>query len=268
MQKVLDSMAWGMIDSYHKPHHLLEGKEKDDSPVWLGRVYNRREFYTLWDEYVALFPAHLMIQPGAPPAQAQAQAALAQYNQYVNDLPGRINAIFDAKVQENAAKMRKVIAIEKAVRAKAQQDKEERKKKQLSRKQFFETRAAEDLQDIPLNFLPQAKSFNAATKISRDGGTHKSWEVLKKKIVREWEEAVETNAAELEQEREFMARENAINDIANGIVRDYTTTADIGLAVEAAQYGLQCFHRLAAIADEDSDGADWKALIDPRLLEN
>jgi hypothetical protein len=56
------------------------------------------------------------------------------------------------------------------------------------RRQYFLHRAALELPDVATDAVLKNEAFRAAIKIERDGGSHRSWALLKTKISKDWED--------------------------------------------------------------------------------
>lgn len=173
-----------MIDSWRNPHHLVKDEDRQNVKVGLQKVFEIDYFTKITNQYIGTIP----IKPrrGNGMSHATWSTLRVEYHQRMNELPGKLNAFFNELVDKKNKIMEKAMAIEAAVRDKAKRDKEEKKKNQESRRVLFQVRAEEELPDVPIDFIISTQSFKSAIRISRDGGSQGSWEVLKRKLVLEW----------------------------------------------------------------------------------
>jgi hypothetical protein len=172
-----------MRDSWKNPHPLLEEGER---PFYRGvtKTFSKEDLEAIYEDFEALTPSltsrlfHMTVPSYGP--------TIAQWCQDMKALPQRREAFFNKHIVNVNMMMENALMIDKAVRAKARKEKEIKNKNRESRKQFFKVRAAIDLPDVPAEAVKISRPFLAAIKIGKDGGTKRSWALLKPKIRREW----------------------------------------------------------------------------------
>jgi len=184
-EKIIAAMPWGMRDSWKNPHPLLEEEER---PAYKGvtKTFLKVEFQTLFDDFEKMIPAipvrlfHM--------SAADHLAEVAEWRQKIAELSQRREAFFNERIVKTNKVMEKAIVIDKAVRGKARKEKLAKKKNRYLRRQYFLHRAALELPDVATDAILKNEAFRAAIKIGRDGGSHRSWALLKIKISKDWEE--------------------------------------------------------------------------------
>lgn len=164
----------------------MEGADRLNSKVGLQKVYYIDDIMDLVLEYKSFVPVYPVLAMAGRPS-IENRRLMTQYHQAMLNLPGILDEFFLRKTREKDRKMEKAMAIQTGVRSKAKKEKDERKKNKTLRKSFFQTCVIEELQHIPLEFVLERESFKAAINISKDGGSKRAWNILKKKLIREWE---------------------------------------------------------------------------------
>ncbi len=191
---IIAALPWGMRDSWRNPHPLLEEGER---PYYRGvvKTFSKDELETMCEDFEALVPA-IPVGPAGMPA-AQHMAIITQWHQDLAAVPMRREAFFKQHTANANMIMEKALIIDKAVRAKARKDREIKKKNRESRAQFFKDCAEIDLPDVPAECVKISRPFLAAIKIGTDGGTPRSWAILKPKIRKEWNTLYEEGMKEV-----------------------------------------------------------------------
>jgi hypothetical protein len=182
--KIIAAMPWGMRDSWKNPHPLLEEGERSFHRG-ITKTFLKKEFQTLFDDFEDLAPPIPVRIFRMNPAEHVAK--LAEWRQKLAEVPQRREAFFNQRITTANKIMGKALIIDKAVRAKARKDKMAKQKNRELRKQFFLERVALELPDVATDAVLRNDAFNAAIKIGRDGGSQRSWALLKTKISKDWE---------------------------------------------------------------------------------
>ena len=214
LERMLECIPIGMHDSFKKPHDFVV--ENPDNPRTNGpRLYKYHltsDVDKIIKEYDALEPAPYQENPAHTPAEKA--AALAEYQQLMAALDGKREEFFVAKKREQDANLQLVMQIEGGIKMRRDKNRKPHDVNRSARHELFLGRAAQDLPQVPEDFVKDTKAFKAATRIFRDAGSERGWLALKPKILKEWQnhqaqeghDGITTNSAHaMSREQSFSA---------------------------------------------------------------
>lgn len=187
LTKLLECIPVGMQDSFVKPHDFVvdDVSPRPRGAPRLYKVYLEEDVVQIFAEYEALTPAPYQEDPNHTPEQKS--AAQAAHAELMSKLEEKRDDFFNAKKAENDKFMANVILIEKALKARRSVIREPHAENRSKRKELFKSRAADDLPHIPTEFVVNCKPYKDATRVFRDPGSERGWQMLKPKIQAAWD---------------------------------------------------------------------------------
>jgi hypothetical protein len=118
----------------------------------------------------------------------------------MSTLEERRNALFAQRKEPTDKLMAWVLKVEKGIAYRRKITGDPLAKARAERISLFLRRASEDLFSLhagmDAEWLKKIKPFKEAVRISRNGGTERSWQILKPKVIKAWEEHVAMSQAE------------------------------------------------------------------------
>ncbi|KAL3428267.1 hypothetical protein PVAG01_01776 [Phlyctema vagabunda] len=179
---ILECIPVGMQDSFVKPHDFVleDGSPRQRGAPRLYKVYLQEDVDQILKEYDALTPPPYKEDPNHTPAEKA--AAQAAHQDLMNELPEKRNAFIAERKAKNDEHMAKVLKIEQGIKSRREVIREPNSENRNARKRLFSRRAAEELPHIPEEFVKTCEPFKAATRVFRDPGSERGWQLLKPKI--------------------------------------------------------------------------------------
>ncbi|POS87393.1 hypothetical protein EPUL_003698 [Erysiphe pulchra] len=191
--QLLDCLPYCMYDAYMKSHHVGEaqGTLQPSGPK-VHKYYQTQDVAEIVALYKTLIPASYDDNPEHTPEERA--SAMAKYQDTVEKMCKERKLFLAQKKKERDELMQRVFKIENAIRIRRQEISRPNKIARQGRREFHTKMAKRELPHIPVDFVQKAKAYKASCRIYRNGGTDRTWKVLKPKIENEWRQELEKRA--------------------------------------------------------------------------